>query len=102
MYKAARLQGGDLPTLKSMADDPAFAETEWQKIILSELPYAKTRPAVEIYPDASLEWSQAFQETCSARRRRNRRWPTPKNGPWRSPRKRATSSNSRGHQRWSG
>lgn len=62
-YIEARLQGGDLPTMKSVADDPRFAETEWQKIILSELPYAKTRPAVEIYPDASLEWSQAFQET---------------------------------------
>ncbi len=62
-YIEARLQGGDLPTMKSVADDPRFAETEWQKIILSELPYAKTRPAVEIYPDASLEWAQAFQET---------------------------------------
>lgn len=63
MYKEFILESGSLPTLKSMADDPAFSETEWQKIILSELPYAKTRPAVEIYPDASLEWSQAFQET---------------------------------------
>lgn len=63
MYKETILEGGDLPTLKSMADDPAFAETEWQQIILSELPFAKTRPAVEIYPDASLEWAQAFQET---------------------------------------
>jgi multiple sugar transport system substrate-binding protein len=62
-YIEARLQGGDLPTMKSVADDPRFAETEWQKIILSELPNAKTRPAVEIYPDASLEWAQAFQET---------------------------------------
>jgi multiple sugar transport system substrate-binding protein len=62
-YIEARLQGGDLPTMKSVAEDPRFAETEWQQIILSELPYAKTRPAVEIYPDASLEWAQAFQET---------------------------------------
>jgi multiple sugar transport system substrate-binding protein len=63
------LESGDIPVLKSLADDPIFveetfaAEPEWQEIILSELPYAKTRPAVEIYPDASLEWSQAFQET---------------------------------------
>ena len=68
-YKQSIIEGGDIPVLKSMEDDPDFiektfaAEPEWQEIILSELPYAKTRPAVEIYPDASLEWAQAFQET---------------------------------------
>lgn len=63
MYRDWIVQNGALPTLKSMANDPAFATTDWQKIILSELPYAKTRPAVAIYPDASLEWALAFQET---------------------------------------
>lgn len=68
-YIQSILEGGDIPVLRSLADDPIFieetfaAEPEWQEIILSELPYAKTRPAVEIYPDASLEWAQAFQET---------------------------------------
>lgn len=65
LYKEMVLEGGALPVLKSQADDPAYAETEWQKTIMSELPYARTRPAVEIYPDASLEWSQAFQEVLT-------------------------------------
>jgi len=68
-YKQEILEGGNIPILKSMAGDQdvlnsQFAsEPDWQATILGELPNAKTRPAVEIYPDASLEWSQAFQET---------------------------------------
>ncbi len=53
---------GYLPVQKSLADNEQFRQTEWDKVILDELPYAKTRPAVEIYPDASLEWTTAFQE----------------------------------------
>ncbi len=68
-YKQEILEGGNIPVLKSMMDDPDLltsefaSEPDWPGIILAELPNAKTRPAVEIYPDASLEWSQAFQET---------------------------------------
>jgi len=58
------LEGGNLPVQRSMAEvwKPKLIKPEWVEIIMDELQYAKTRPAVEIYPDASLEWSQAFQE----------------------------------------
>ena len=59
---------GYLPVQKSMAEHPQFQQTEWDKTILSELPYAKTRPAVEIYPDASLEWTTAFQEVMTGQK----------------------------------
>ncbi len=63
LYKAFVLEQGALPVMKSLIDDSDFAKDEWSKIIMDELQYAKTRPVVELYPDASLEWSQAFQET---------------------------------------
>ncbi len=56
---------GYLPVQKSLAEHEQFQQTEWDQTILSELPYAKTRPAVEIYPDASLEWTLAFQEVLT-------------------------------------
>lgn len=68
LFKEMLLEGGSLPTTKSLADDADFAKNEWQKTVLSELPNAHTRPAVEIYPDASLEWSQAFQEAATGKK----------------------------------
>ncbi|MBA3415086.1 MAG: extracellular solute-binding protein [Chloroflexia bacterium] len=59
---------GYLPTQRSLADNPQFTETAWDEIILSELPNARTRPIVEIYPDASLEWTTAFQEVLSGQK----------------------------------
>jgi ABC-type glycerol-3-phosphate transport system substrate-binding protein len=56
---------GYLPVQQSLAEHEQFKQTEWDETILSELPFAKTRPAVEIYPDASLEWTLAFQEVLS-------------------------------------
>jgi ABC-type glycerol-3-phosphate transport system substrate-binding protein len=53
---------------KSLADDPIFKKSEWDKVILSELPHARTRPAVEIYPDASLDFTQAFQEVLAGQK----------------------------------
>lgn len=59
---------GYLPVWKSLADDPIFKKSEWDEVILSELPHARTRPAVEIYPDASLDFTQAFQEVLAGQK----------------------------------
>ncbi|MGH2561344.1 MAG: ABC transporter substrate-binding protein, partial [Thermomicrobiales bacterium] len=59
---------GYLPVQKSLAEHPQFRQTEWDKIILSELPFAKTRPIVPIYPDASLDWTLAFQEVLTGQK----------------------------------
>jgi len=53
---------GSIPVRKSLEGDPYFSQTEWGRTILAQLPLAKTRPSVEIYPDASLAWVRAFQE----------------------------------------
>ncbi|NPV53790.1 MAG: ABC transporter substrate-binding protein [Firmicutes bacterium] len=62
------LEMGYFPVQKSLAADSRFAKTEWDKIILSQLPYANTRPTVAIYPEASLEWVQALQEVLMGRK----------------------------------
>ncbi|MFQ6618068.1 MAG: extracellular solute-binding protein [Fidelibacterota bacterium] len=53
---------GSIPVRKSMQNDPHFTQDEWGRTIMELLPFARTRPPVEIYPDASLAWTRAFQE----------------------------------------
>jgi ABC-type glycerol-3-phosphate transport system substrate-binding protein len=56
-------EGGSIPVMRSIAGGwKPDIRTDWAKTIIDELPYAKTRPAVEIYPDASLEYAFSFQE----------------------------------------
>jgi multiple sugar transport system substrate-binding protein len=54
---------GNIPTTKYAAADPSFRATEWDRTVMDNLKYSHTRPVQALYPDASLEWAQAFQET---------------------------------------
>jgi len=54
---------GYLPVQKSMAADPYFSRDKWARMVISCLPYSNTRPAVEIYPEASLNWAEALQKS---------------------------------------
>jgi len=54
---------GYLPVQKSLAANPYFSRDKWARMVISCLPYSNTRPAVEIYPEASLNWAEAFQKS---------------------------------------
>jgi len=59
-------EGGDIPVTNNIPiEDVTWMPPQYSDIIMAMLPTSNTRPIVEVYPDASMEYTQAMQEAVT-------------------------------------